>query len=348
MFRLLIIMTALMLQACSEPAVEVKEKPPLVVQLTEVTATNVNEVYEFPALVSAVKDVDVKFEVSGRLIEEHLVEGSLVKKGEVLAKIDPAPFRRKVEESRTRHEDAARSLRRIKEVHAKNVASQRELDDAQSLFTLTKIALEDAEQDLSYCTIRAPFDAVIGTRLIENNSYVRAGDTVANIQDRSELYFSFEVPERVMTANAGNREIKATASVIGHEQQIFDIHYVEHETTPDPVAQTYKITFAIDGEVSELFYPGSRATVKITNIDQVQDALLVPLNALTGNNDKGFYVWLFDTDTSTVKKASVEIAAIKGEYALVASGLTSGDKVVSAAVQQMREALKVKEYQADF
>ncbi|REL29637.1 efflux RND transporter periplasmic adaptor subunit [Thalassotalea euphylliae] len=348
MFRILIVMMALTLQACSEQSVEVAEKPPLVVQLTEVNATNINEVYEFPAIVSAVKDVDVKFEVSGRLIEENLIEGSLVKKGEVLARIDPAPFRRKVEESRTRHQDAARALRRIEEVHAKNVASQRELDDAQSLFTLTKIALEDAEQDLSYCTIRSPFDAVIGTRSIENNSYIRAGDTVANIQDRSELYFSFEVPERVMTSNAGNREIKATASVIGHEQQVFDIHYVEHETTPDPIAQTYKITFAIDGEASELFYPGSRATVKVSDVHESQAALVVPLNALTGSKDSGFFVWQFDKNTNTVAKASVEIAAISGEFALIGKGLKAGDKVVSAAVQQMREGLKVKEYQADF
>ena len=341
-------MIALTLQACSEQTIEVAEKPPLVVQLTEVRATNTHQSYEFPAKVSAVKNLDVKFEVSGRLIEENLVEGSLVKKGELLAKIDPAPFRRKVEESRTRHQDAARALRRIKEVHAKNVASQRELDDAQSLFTLTKIALEDAEQDLSYCTIRAPFDAVVGTRFIENNSFIRAGDTVANIQDRSELYFSFEVPERVMTANAGNRELKATASVIGYEQQVFDIHYVEHETTPDPIAQTYKITFAIDGDASTLFYPGSRATVTVNDVHERQAALVIPLNALVGSKDTGFFVWLFNESTNTVNKASVEIAEISGEFALIAKGLTSGDKVVSAAVQQMLNGLKVKEYQADF
>jgi len=336
------------LQACSENTQISQEKPPLVVQLTEVSQSSLNKIYEFPATVSAVKDVELKFEVSGRLTFENLVEGSEVKKDQVLAKIDPAPFQRKVDESRTRHEDAIRDLYRIKEMFEKNVASQRELDDAESSFTLTKIALENALQDLSYCTIKAPFDAVIGERLIENNSYIRAGDTLASLQDRSQLYFSFEVPERIMTANAGNRNVKATAFIIGQEEKVFDIHYVEHRTTPDPITQTYGLTFAIDGEVTNLFYPGSRATVKIEDLDRTQNALVIPLNSLVGDKASGFYVWRFNQATSTVEKTNVVVAELVGELIIIADGLTVEDKVVSAAVSQMREGLPIKEYKAEF
>ncbi|WP_448212162.1 efflux RND transporter periplasmic adaptor subunit [Colwellia sp. MEBiC06753] len=347
-FRVSAISVMVFLQACSEQADVVEEVKPLVVQLTQVKQTNFNQSYEFPATVSAVKDIDLKFEVSGRLIEENLIEGSLVEQGQVLAKIDPAPFQRKVEENATRHQDAVRNLKRIEEMFSKNVASQRELDDAKSLYTITKIALENAKQDLSYCTIRAPFDAVVGARFIENNSYIRAGDTVANLQDRSQLYFSFQVPERIMTANAGNRDVKATAHIIGHPDLVFDITYVEHETTPDPISQTYGLTFAIDGEVTNLFYPGSRATVKIEDRKRTQQALIIPLNALVGDIASGFYVWRFNPETNAVEKAKVTVADITKKYVAISSGLVSGDKVVSAAVNQMRDNLKVKEYQADF
>ena len=203
----------LMLQACSKPEEMAQEPAPIVVQLSQAKLTSLANSFEFPATVSAVKNVDVKFEVSGRLVYQNLTEGSEVKKGQVLAKIDSAPFQRKVQESRIRHEDAQRDLKRIKDVFDKNVASQRDYDEAKSQFSITKIALENAEQDLSYCTITAPFDAVISTRFIENNSYIRIGDTLAKLQDRSKLYFSFEVPERIMTANAGNRDVKATAHI---------------------------------------------------------------------------------------------------------------------------------------
>lgn len=338
----------LMLQACSEPAEPVKDNTSVVVQLSAVTLTSLANDFEFPAKISAVKSVDVKFEVSGRLIYQSLMEGSKVKKGQVLAKIDPAPFQRKVDESRIRHQDAMRDLKRIKDVFEKNVASQRDYDEAKSQFSITKIALENAEQDLSYCTITAPFDAVIGARYIENNSYIRTGDTLANLQDRSELYFSFEVPERIMTANAGNKDVKATAHIIGQEDKVFDIHYVEHKTTPDPITQTYDVTFALDGKITNLFYPGSRAIVNIKDKHIQSQALLLPINALMGDNDAGFSVWRYEQSTRSLTKAKVIVAKLQGEFALIESGLKDGDKVVSAAVSQMREGLVVKEYKAGF
>ena len=235
-----------------------------------------------------------------------------------------------------------------KEMFDKNLISQRDLDNAQSAFKLTKIALENAKQDLSYCTIKAPFDGVVGARHIENNSYVRAGDTIATLQDRSQLYFSFQVPERIMTANAGNQNIKATAFIIDQEDKVFDIHYVEHETTPDPISQTYNVTFAIDGEVTNLFFPGSRATVKIELLDQDEQVLIIPLNALVGDKAEGFFVWRFNPEKSVVEKVKVEVAKLLNNKVVIAKGIKAGDKIVSAAVVQMRENLKVKEYKAEF
>lgn len=337
-----------LLQACSDNESVIEQTKPLVVQLTKVKQSNLNKTYEFPATVSAVRDVDLKFEVSGRLIFEDLVEGREVSKGQVLARIDPAPFERKVAESKTRHEDAIRALSRIKEMSQKNLASQRELDDATSNFTLSKIALENAKQDLSYSTIKAPFDGVVGARLIENNSYIRTGDAIASLQDRSKLHFYFEVPERIMTANVGNQNIKATAFIIGQEQNVFDLQYVEHKTTPDPVTQTYGATFAIDGKATELFYPGSRAMVKIEDLEHAQSLMVIPLNALVGDKASGFFVWRFNAQSDTVEKASVEVTTIVGEHVVISGGLSEQDKVVSAAVNQMRAGLAVKEYKAEF
>ena len=348
MNRIFILAAVFVLQACSESTEVKQEVAPVVVQLSSAQVTSLANNYEFPAFVSAVKNVDLKFEVSGRLIFENLIEGSQVKKGKILAKIDPKPFQRKVEESRIRHEDAQRNLKRIKDVFEKNVASQRDYDDAKSQFSITKIALENAEQDLSYCTIRAPFDAVVGARYIENDSLIRSGDSLANLQDRSELYFTFEVPERIMTANVGNRDVKASAHIIGQEDNVYDIHYVEHKTTPDPITQTYGVTFALKGEVANAFYPGSRAIVNIMPNNNSERALLVPLSALVGNSDAGFSVWRLNEQDSKLTQVKVNVSKLHGEYALLSSGIKAGDKVVSAAVGQMREGLLVREYKATY
>lgn len=348
MKKTLILCFLLCLQACSDPAKEIKVQDPKVVQLFTADLTNITSEYEFPATVSSVKSVDLKFEVSGRLVFANLVEGSAIAKGDILARIDSAPFERRVAEAKIRYDDAVRDLARIEEVFQKNVASQSAFDNAKSLHAITKLALANAKQDLSYCTIKAPFDGIVAARQIENNSYISAGDTIANLQDRSKLYFSFDVPERIMTANAGNRDINATAHIIGQEENIFDIYYVEHQTTPNPITQTYSVTFALDGEAVNLFYPGSRASVKIQNKLRQQNAILVPIAALMGDKNKGFSVWLYDSKSGEVHPVKVEIANLQGEYAVIASGIKAGDKLVSAGINQMSDGLKVKEYKADY
>lgn len=348
MNRILIIILLFCLQACSKPTQEVKNQAPMLVQFYQAEKVNTSDKYEFPATVSVVKNVDLKFEVSGRLIYANLVEGSTVKKGEVLARIDPSPFERRVAEAKIRFADAIRDLKRIKEVFQKNVASQSDLDNAKSQYAITELALANAEQDLSYCTIEAPFDAVVGARYIENNSYISAGTTLASLQDRSKLYFTVDVPERIMTANSGNRNIQASAHILGQEDTVFTLHYVEHQTTPNPITQTYTVTFATDGDNNNLFYPGSRATVKIENNSTQHSALLIPIKALMGNSSKGFSVWRFNPSTNKVHAISVDVASLHGEFAVIAKGIASGDKIVSAAVNQMSEGLAVKEYKADY
>lgn len=340
-------------QSCSKQEVQVEVSKPTVVQLHQIRQASENAEYEFPATVSAVKNVDIKFEVSGRLISVNLAEGHQVKKGELLAQIDPAPFERKVEENRVRHDVAVKEFNRIKNLFHTGAASQSLLDNAESQFEITKIALANAKQDLSYTQVTAPFDAFISKRLIENNSYIGAGDSIASLQDRSKLYFSFDVPERIITKNAGNKEVEAKAYVIGRPDQVFDLHYVEHQTTPDPITQTYAVTFAIDNKDGLILTPGARAIIKVSALDNKQHGLILPITALAGDKEGGFNVWLFDSSANAVTKKLVNVLKLEADYALIQAEykgvrLNAGDKVVSAAVSQMSEGLLVKEYKAEY
>jgi hypothetical protein len=67
-----------------------------------------------------------------------------------------------------------------------------------------------------------------------------------------------------------------------------------------------------------------------------------------GDKNKGFKVWKFNPEMNNVQAAPVEIASLQGEFAVVSSGVNVGDKIVSAAVNQMSKGLKVKEYKAEY
>ncbi|WP_440874651.1 efflux RND transporter periplasmic adaptor subunit [Thalassotalea sp. PLHSN55] len=337
----------LLLQGCSEEVTTAEQQPPLVIQTFSVIEQPNKEIYEFPAVVSAVKTVELKFEVSGRLIETDLVKGKKVKKGQVLARIDPAPYQRKVKDRQVRHDVAAKELVRIRSLFKKGGVSQSILDNAESLFETTLLDLNNAKQDLSYCNVSAPFDAFVSDRYKENDSYVQVGNSVATLQDRSSLYFSFDVPERVMTANTGNKKVQASAKLVGLKNKVFDIHYVEHEATPDPITQTYNVTFAINDAQETDITPGSRAIVTVLTSLPKEQALIVPLAAVSGDAKSGFIVWLFDANSSTVKQQAVAVSGIAENYALVSKGLTVGDKVVAAGITKMRAGLTVREYKGE-
>lgn len=347
MRRWIFVSLLIILQSCSEETVVKTQQPPLVVQTFTAMKQQNNEVYEFPAVVSAVKNVELRFEVAGRLIATNLVKGKKVEKGQVLAQIDPAPYERKVKDRQVRHEVATNDLKRIESLYKKGGVSHSAFDSAKSLFETSLLDLNNAKQDLSYTKIKAPFDGFVSDRYIENNSYVQVGNSVATIQDRSTLYFSFDVPERVMTINSGNKDVQATARIIGLEDQIYNIHYVEHETTPDPITQTYNVTFAIDNSQETLLIPGSRAMVTVqTHLGRGQ-ITAVPISAIFGSAESGFSVWLLDEKKGVVNKQAIKVSAMVDKYAVIGAGLVEGEKVVSAGITHMREGLLVREYKAE-
>lgn len=331
-------------QSCSESeVVEVKEEP-VVVQTFTVVEKPSNDAYEFPAVVSAVKNVELRFEVAGRLIATDLVKGRKVEKGQVLAQIDPAPYERKVKDREARHELATNDLKRIETLYKTGGVSPSAYDNAKTQFETTLLDLNNAKQDLSYTEVTAPFDGFVSDRYVENDSYVQVGLSIATIQDRSSLYFSFDVPERVMTLNHGNKDVLATARIIGVEDQIYTIHYVEHEATPDPITQTYNVTFAIDNAKETLFIPGSRAMVTIETKVSKAHVIAVPVSAVFGDSESGFAVWWFDEAQSRVTKKTVTVNGIFDKYVLIGTGLAAGDKIVSAGVTNLRDNLLVREY----
>ena len=234
--------------ACSNEKSEPQQNTdsPRYVKLATVSNIPDFDEFTFPAVVSAVKTVDLSFEVSGRLVQTDLVTGSDIKKGKLLATIDRKPFERRVEESKTRLDQAKRELDRIEKMFAQKLVAQSALDSAKTSYELAVIDLKNAEQDLSYTQLYAPFDAKVSQRLVENNSFVAAGTPIARLQDLSKIYFNINVPERLLTANIGRGIKQASATLATNRTQWYPVNYVEHSTQPDPVSQTYEVVFATE------------------------------------------------------------------------------------------------------
>jgi RND family efflux transporter MFP subunit len=340
------LITMMMLIGCGDGSdLGNQEEQAKVVQLAQVKSAAGENTFTFPAKVMAKTTIDLSFRVGGRLQVINLPEGQLVKKGQVLAKLDPKPFDRAVRMSQVRLKQAKLELERNKTIATKGIGSEQSVDNAQVSYDLAEISLENAKADLSYSTLRAPFTALVSKRLIENKGFIKAGAAIARLQDISRIHFKFDVPERVISNYSRDQVSIATAYIDGAVDTTFDIKYVEHSTEPNPISQTYEVVYSMAMPKGVEITPGIRATITISgDTSLIPQVLGVPLNAIMTSSDDSLYVWVLDETTMRINQKKVIAGPMAGGWVVILSGLEQGQKVVSAGVSQMTEGLLVRPF----
>ena len=289
--------------------------------------------------------VNLAFRVGGRIHSLNLPEGQYVKKGALLAQLDPKPFKRAVSMAEVRLKQAELELKRIQAIATKGIGSEKSVDNAQVAFELAELDLENARSNMQYSRLRAPFDALIANRLVENQAFVKIGAAVAHLQDFSRIHFEFDVPERLISAYRRNDVHAASAYIDGSINKDFPISYVEHSTEPDPVTQTYRVVFAMDFPKDMDITPGVRATVTLKgSTDSTVTVIGVPVNSVVAGTDYSVDVWLLDEQTQTVNKQAVMVGPMAHGWIAILSGLEAGQKVVAAGASQMQPGLLVRPY----
>lgn len=346
-FLVLLIMTALMAGCGNSDDIQQVEEKAVVVQLSDVKSATTEHEFTFPAKVMAKTTVDLAFRVSGLLHSVNLPEGKTIKKGEVLARLDPEPFERAVRMADVRLKQARLELKRLKAIALKGIGTEKSVDNAQVDFELAEIDLENAKANLEYSVLKAPFDAMVAKRLIENKGFISPGVPIARLQDLSRIHFKFDVPERLVNQYNRSQVLKASAYIGGAINKDFDIEYVEYSTEPDSVSQTYEVVYAMDALEGVKITPGVRATVTlISGNDLVNNVLGVPVSALVTSTDNAMSVWVYNSETKRISSQVVTVGPMVNGWVAVLSGLKEGQKVVSAGVTKMKEGLLVRPYES--
>src|SRR5262245_14639713 len=183
------LITCLVLAAgCSKK--EAPPPPPPEVQVAEVTQKDVPIYIELVGSTLGSEDVEIRARVEGYLASVNFTEGSFVKRGQLLYKIDPQPFQAALSQAQANLETAKARLdktnndvARYKPLAAQKAVSQQELDNALSAqeaarfqVTAYDAVVEKTKLDLAYTTITSPVDGVIGTTQIKVGSLVGRGE----------------------------------------------------------------------------------------------------------------------------------------------------------------------------
>lgn len=340
----LMLITALLITGCEEPPqTYVAESRP--VKTVVISGSADEDFRSFPAVVDAIQKADISFRVDGKINQIDVREGDTVKKGQLLAALDPTDFEIRLKDRQASYDTAKANYERAKQLVEKGAISRVEHDDIRAKFHTASANLDTAKQDLRYTKLKANFDGVISKRYVENFEEVILSQTIFSLQDVSALKIKIDVPENLMIILGkevkGDRQLYAVFDNVS--EQKFPLTFLESTSKADPNTKTFKVTLRMDTPERYNVLPGMTATVYAQLFPEesgTSTLINLPVSAVIADNEKQPTVWVVDKDTMTVNPKSVKTGLMVGDTIQV-EGLSAGDRVVVAGASFLRKDMKV-------
>lgn len=339
--------------------------PPAVpVSVATVEATEINAWDEFSGRLEAVQRVDVRPRVAGAVQAAHFTEGALVKQGDLLVTIDPAPYAAEVDraEAQVAAAQARLSYTQSEQVRAtrlwnEQAIAQRELDErsnakreAEANLRAAQAALQSARLNLGYTQVRAPVSGRIGKLEVTVGNLVGAGaaaPVLTTLVSVSPIYASFDVDEqaigRALKALPGNGsraridEIPVQMGTAATNGTPFEGRLQLIDNQVDAKSGTVRVRAAFDNKDGNLI-PGQFARVRMGQA-QAAKVLLVSERAIGTDQSKKF-VMVVNADNKTEYR-EITLGAPANGLRVVASGLKPGERIVVNGLQHVRPGAAV-------
>jgi RND family efflux transporter MFP subunit len=354
--RIISISLALLaLVACGngrEAAPETASRP---IKVFVVEGSEVDAVRSFPGKVDASQRAELAFRVSGQLQELSVKEGDLVKKGQVLARLDPTDYKLILEDRQARFDNTERNFKRARDLVADGNISRLDFDRMEAEYRSASAALSQAKKDLEYTVLIAPFAGRVAQRDVENFEEVIAKQTVMWLQNIDQLDIVINLPESVVRSVRGgvSREVgdgghtdpavRATAQFEGRGDQTFPLRPREIATKADPQTQTFRATFTMAAPTKFTVLPGMTATVllDLSKLVTYESVKWVPARAVQADSGLNPRVWLLDPETMTVSSRPVSIGRLSGSMIEITDGLAGGEEIVAVGAPYLAQGMRV-------
>jgi multidrug efflux system membrane fusion protein len=352
----LVALLALLLTAgCS--GAETSTARPAAAPVEAATVTKKSMPLELRAVgnVEARSSVEVKARVAGQIVSVHFTEGQQVRKGDLLFRIDPRPYEavlRQAEATLARD----RALQKNAEVEAsryqglirEGVVTQERYDQsraqAESLratVAADEATVERARLDLGFCSVTAPMAGRAGAILVHPGNLVGPStDELVLLLQTRPIYVTFSVPERelaVIRARAARAplEVEALASG-GAAGPRGTLSFMDNAVNTATGTIQLKASFPNDDDA---LWPGQFVDV-LLRLTVENDVLVVPLPAIL-KGQAGTYVYVVKAD-STAETRPVEVSRNVGQEAIIARGLSEGERVVTDGQLRLGQGTRVE------
>ncbi len=339
-YSLFLLAGALCLASCGG-----KPSAPIVrpVKVIEITA-DLRAEKTFPGYVEAEEYAFVNFRVGGMLEALNVDQGQNVRRGQLIARLDPRDFQLRVASTKASFDQASSQLERYKILYAREAISRQEYEMAQATYENDRATYNQALNDLSYTRLTAPFDGNVEAKYVENFQQVAPGQRIVKLTNPDKLQFRFTLPENDL-AEVGDSTRWGVAFDAAPDR--YYAARIDKQVASSVGGGGVPVVLVITDPAFDArklnVMPGYACDVRMETPGAKSGAVIVPLPAIYADPQTGAAsVWKVAAD-STVHLAPVTAGEILGnEGIFILSGLHEGDRVVTAGVTLLSEGEKVK------
>ena len=326
---------------------------PAAVPVSAVAAAN----GDFPVVLTGLGTVQanntvlVRSRVDGQIIKINFSEGQIVKKGDLLVEIDPRPYQAALEQAQAKKQqdeanlaNANRDLGRYQSLAKSDYATRQQLDtQTAQVAQLTaqiaadQAAIDNAQTQLDYATIKAPITGRVGFRLTDQGNIVNASSTtgIVEIAQLQPISVIFTEPENSLPQlQAGTKDGTVPVSAYSSDgvTKLEDGQLDTLNNTVDASSGTIRIKALFNNDDNKL-WPGLSVTTR-TTVAVRRNVVIVPDTAVQ-RGQNGFYAYVIGNDQK-VQARPLKIGLISDSKALVEDGVKAGERVVTAGQYRLQ------------
>jgi RND family efflux transporter MFP subunit len=351
----IVVVSAALVVGCArhDPPTEI----PRPVALAQATPSG-GEAAVFAGEVKPRHEADLAFRIGGKLVARSVDAGARVRKGQVLARLDPSDTglqaeaaRAQVKASETEYDFARGEFDRYRGLFEQKFISASALDAKKSAMDANRAKYEQAKANLAvaqnqaaYAMLVAPDDGVVTSVGAEAGQVVAAGQTVLRLAREDEREVAIAVPEARVGELSGAKQIGVV--LVANPRKTYAARVREIAPGVDPVTRTFAVRVSVLDADPALQWGMTANVVVATGVDAAARGTLLPLPSLYHTPDERPAVWIYDANEGKVTLRPVVVAQYREDGVVIGSGVAAGEWVVAAGANKLREGQPVRPYEA--